>query len=1166
MKMTRARLAVAAALLAGLALQGLAQEANHGPWSLIPVPGTWEERSDGRFADYDGFAWYRCRVKIPASWIKQELQLRIEKIDNLHEAFINGVKVGGAGSLPPDYESGLDASNSYVLPAESLKPDAYNVVAIRVYDREGRGGFKGTAPALVNGDQAVFLAGRWQFRTGDDQSWSVIEDTVPNAAMFSKIVSTDSLASLAEAGDGAGPLSPARALETLQVPDDLTIEQVLAEPDVAQPVFLNFDERGRMWVVNYKQYPYPAGVKMVSRDEYWRAVYDKTPQPPPNHVRGLDTITIHEDTDGDGTYDLHKRFLDGLNIATACERGRGGVWVLNPPYLLFYPDEDGDDVPDGDPTVHLQGFGLEDTHSAANSLRWGPDGWLYAAQGSTVSGNITRPGDEKQIVHSMGQLIWRYHPEARQYEIFAEGGGNAFSCEFDAQGRVFSGHNGGNTRGFHYVQGGYSRKGFTKHGPLSNPYAFGFFEAMPHHDVPRFTHNFVIYEGGSLPEAYRGRLFGVEPLQGRVVMSDVARNTSSFKTQDVGHPVTSSDQRFRPVEIKAGPDGALYVADMYEPLISHRQHFEGQIDKQNGRIYRLRAKDAPPLEPFDLGSKTSDELIDVLGHPNKWFRQTALRLLADRRDASLVPKLRTLIAEQTGQLALEALWALNLSGGFDEAVALQLLRHADPHVRLWTVRLLCDDRQISAEAAAQLADISKSEPYVEVRSQLASSARRLPVKQALAIVANLLGHDEDVDDVHVPLLLWWAIEAQAAASPQDVVELFRRPDLWDRPLVAQTVASRLMKRFAMSGSRGDLIVCARLFEIAPNQAADDRLMQGFEEAFKGRPLSGLPQQLVTALNRAGGGSLALRVRQGDPAAVKEALNTLKQPTGNTAELIEYVQTFGEVRQPAAIPVLLELLKDTDSEPLQSAVLTALQSYEDAAIARTVLGLYASFSDDVRSVSQTLLVSRAAWTRLFLEAIDGGSIAAETVPLDVVRKMTIHSGDDVTALISKHWKNVDGASTAEMKQVIERFSQTLAGGSGDPYHGKELYAKTCAKCHLLFGQGGRIGPDLTTYKRDDSLNILINVVNPSAEIREGFETFLVVTEDGRMASGFLFDQDNRVVVLRGTDGQNITLARDRIDEMLPQRKSLMPEGLLNELNEQDVRDLFAYLRTSQPLNN
>ena len=165
-------------------------------------------------------------------------------------------------------------------------------------------------------------------------------------------------------------------------------------------------------------------------------------------------------------------------------QGRGGVWVLNPPYLLFYPDRNNDDVPDGDPEVHLQGFGLEDTHSVVNSLRWGPDGWLYAAQGSTVTGHVTRPGLDagKEPVHSMGQLIWRYHPETRRYEVFAEGGGNAFGVEIDAKGRIYSGHNGGDTRGFHYVQGGYYQKGFNKHGPLSNPYAFGYFpgdEAQP---------------------------------------------------------------------------------------------------------------------------------------------------------------------------------------------------------------------------------------------------------------------------------------------------------------------------------------------------------------------------------------------------------------------------------------------------------------------------------------------------------------------------------------------------------------------------------------------------------------------------------------------------------------------------------------------------------------
>src|SRR5262245_54088700 len=233
-----------------------------------------------------------------------------------------------------------------------------------------------------------------------------------------------------------GPLPPAEAATRFVIHEDLEFEQVLAEPIVRQPVFLNFDERGRMWVVQYIQYPHPAGLKLVSRDKFWRAVYDKVPLPPPKGERGLDKITIHEDTNGDGTFDRHKTFIDGLNIATACVKGRGGVWVLNPPYLLFYPDADDDDVPDGDPVVHLEGFGLEDTHSVANSLCWGPDGWLYAAQGSTITGHVKRPGLDKQPVHSMGQLIWRYHPESKRYEIFADGGGHASGAANEAKGKA----------------------------------------------------------------------------------------------------------------------------------------------------------------------------------------------------------------------------------------------------------------------------------------------------------------------------------------------------------------------------------------------------------------------------------------------------------------------------------------------------------------------------------------------------------------------------------------------------------------------------------------------------------------------------------------------------------------------------------------------------------
>ena len=1134
-------------------------------WAAMSVPGTWNENSNGELKNYDGFAWYRCSVTIPRGWKGKELELLTERIDNAHEVYLNGAKLGGAGSFPPNYQSGLDQPKQYKIKPDQVKHGQDNLVAIRVFDHDGHGGFKGSAPILVSGDQAIAMNGRWEFRVGDDPAWASGPTRLTSTGIFWRIHNADEVKRRFAGADG-GVLAPAAALAKMVVPDDCEVQLLLSEPTVRQPLFLDFDERGRLWVMQYLQYPYPAGLKMVSKDKYWRAVYDKIPAAPPNHVRGADKITIHEDTNGDGVFDKHKTFLEGLNIATSFARGRGGVWILNPPYLMFYPDQDQDDVPDSDPQVHLQGFGMEDTHSVANSLRWGPDGWLYACQGSTVSGNIVRPGLDKKVVHSMGQLIWRYHPATRRYEIFAEGGGNAFGCEIDAKGRVFSGLNGGDARGFYYAQGCYSRKGFSKHGPLSNPYAFGYFPAMTHHKVPRFTHNIIIYDGASLPERYHGKVFGVEPMQGQLVQSDFSADGSTFKTKDINRPVLSDDKRFRPVEIKVGPDGAIYFADLYEPQISHREHFSGQLDKTNGRIYRLQTKGAPAHGVFDLSKKSTRELLDVLRHPNKWYRQTALRLIGDRQDASIIPVLKRHIKENAGQFALECMWALYQSGGFNDQVAGETLNHEDPYVRLWTVRLLCDDRKVSPSIAAQLATLALHEPYVHVRSQLASSSKRIPAEHALPIIVNLLRHDEDIEDPHVPLLIWWAIESKCETESDSVLAVLRDSHLWGLPLMEKHVLTRLMRRFAQAGSRNDLLASARLLQLAPDEQKTQLLMEGFELAFQGRSLAGMPSELSQALLKAGGGSLTLRIRQDDSHAVDEALQQIANDNTELERRIEFVQVFGEVNQPDCVAVLLDVLVGSKDDELKMAILTALQPYRKSTIGQEVVRTYTGFSDDVVSVAQTLLASRPAWSRQFLEAIDVGQISPNTIPLDVVRKMTIHQDKRIAALIRKHFKNVEGASTAEMQKLIKHCSLALQSGSGDPYQGKQIYAKTCAKCHLLFGEGGRIGPDLTTYKRDDTLRILLNVVNPSAEIREGFETKLIITEDGRTVTGFIYDQDNRVVVLRGTDGQNIMIGRDRIEEIIPQRKSIMPEGQLKTMTDQQVRDLFAYLRSSQPLNN
>jgi putative membrane-bound dehydrogenase-like protein len=915
--------------------------------------------------------------------------------------------------------------------------------------------------------------------------------------------------------------------------------------------------------VEYRQYPEPAGLKMLSRDNVWRAVYDKVPLPPPNHVQGRDRITIHEDTNGDGTLDKHTTFVDGLNIATACARGRGGVWVLNPPYLLFYPDRDNNDVPDGDPQVLLEGFGLEDTHSVANSLCWGPDGWLYAAQGSTVTGRVKHPGTREEPVHSMGQLIWRYHPESHRYEIVAEGGGNAFGVEIDSQGRIFSGHNGGDTRGFHYVQGGYYQKGFDKHGPLSNPYAFGYFPAMKHHNVPRFTHTFLIEDGGSLPERYRGKLFGVAPLLNHVVMSEVLADGSTFRTRDVGYAVTATDSWFRPVDIKLGPDGALYVADWYDGQTNHYRNHEGRIDRSNGRVYRLRGADARPIAPFDLSRKSSPELVALLEHPNRWIRRTALRLLGDRRDASVVPVLLRTVREKTGQIALESLWALNLSGGFDDAVALEFLDHHEPQVRLWTTRLVGDTGAVAASLAAKLVERAKVESNVEVRVQLAATAKRLPAGASLAIVRNLAAHDEDAHDAHVPLLIWWAVESKAVSDRDAVVGLFRDRGFWDHPIVKETLAERVMRRYAASGTRKDLVTCAELLALAPGPDSVKRLMAGFEAALAGRALTNLPDELAEALARYEGSSIVVGLRRGRADALDEALRTLADERADKGKQLQYLQILGDVAPPRALPALLARARSASDEALQGAALAALSRYNAPEVADAALKSLPEMTDTVRTQAFALLASRPAWSLRLLESVDAGRVDPRSVPAELIPRIRRHRDERLAALVRKYWGEARPASTAALQAEIEHLAARVRNAPGNPKSGERVFAAKCASCHTLFGQGGKVGPDLTTFKRDDLDAMLLGVVNPSAEIREGYTSYLVSTAEGRTLGGILIDQDPRMVMLRGSEGRDVAIRRSEIEEMAAMPSSIMPEGLLKGATDREVRDLFAYLRSNQP---
>ena len=302
----------------------------------------------------------------------------------------------------------------------------------------------------------------------------------------------------------------------------------------------------------------------------------------------------------------------------------------------------------------------------------------------------------------------------------------------------------------------------------------------------------------------------------------------------------------------------------------------------------------------------------------------------------------------------------------------------------------------------------------------------------------------------------------------------------------------------------------------------------------------------------------------NPRHLSEALRVLADPRADRAKQLELLQILGEVRPPGAVPSMLRLGCESSDNALRSAALNALAGYDEPAIPPAVIKAYSSMTDDVRATAQSLLAARRASASQFLEGIEIGTIDPKSVSREVAEKLMLLGDSAITDRATRLLGAVKPATRAELQARIDRLASVVREGSGIPKPGKKIFDQQCARCHLLFGQGGKVGPDLTTYRRDDLDTMLLNIVNPSAEIREGFVGSVVAMTDGRILTGVIVDQDKNVVVIRDSDGHEATLTRDAIDTMRPCPSSLMPEGLLDQLTGQAVRDLFAYLRSTQPL--
>lgn len=952
--------------------------------------------------------------------------------------------------------------------------------------------------------------------------------------------------------------TPEQSQSRAVAPPGLRAVLVGAEPQVRQPVSMSFDHKGRLWVLQYLQYPNPVGLKAVTRDQFLRTVWDKKPEPPPRGDKGADKITILEDPGPDGRFRKTRDVLTGLNLATGFATGRGGIFVLQAPYLLFYPDRNGDDVVDGDPEVLLDGFGIEDSHAHGNSLIWGPDGWLYGAQGSTVTAKI------RGITFQQG--IWRYHPITKKFELFSEGGGNTWGLDFSPEGEVLSGTNWGGYALLHQYQGAYYVKGFAKHGPLQNPHSYGYFDHVPYQSFQggHVTCGGILHQGQALGPQFDKTYIAGNLLSSVVNWHKLESNGSTYKASHGGAFLNPRDAWFRPVDLFDGPDGAVYVADWHDHRAAHLDPVD-TWDKRNGRIFRIESKDAKPLAPFDTAKMSSLELVSLLDHPEVWWQREALRLLYERKDITTAPFLVQALDSPNAPNPVRKLWALNASGRLDPGHLLKFLTHSDWAVRYWAIRFLGDPGTLGVAQQKALEKLAQSEENPRVLAQLACSARRWSENSALGIVKNLSMRSDIARDSFLPLLIWWAIETHSIKGQQTIAS-WLGDDAWLRsPIVQSTLIERIARRYMAKDARDGARLVATLLEVGGEPA-----LRGLEKSLEGVFLPQMPETLKEWLDKKRSDDtiavrwIALGTRLGDEDSWFHALARVTGPKTEAKDRISLIKLVAQRGMPEAGEALLDVLKNSAQGEVQAAALEGLAGFSDGAIGPAVIKRYPKLGKSAQTSALNLLATRPSTSKQLLDAVDAGQLPKESVDMELARKMSGHKDADLLARLEKKWGKLSPSTDGEKQARISYIQLIISrSATADPVKGKPIFEQKCATCHQLFGKGQKIGPDLTSAERQTLAPLVGHIVDPSGNIRPEFRAFVVETKDGRVITGLVAEETAGAVTLLDAKGERVVIPRDRIEEMKASPASLMPEKILDTLSEQEIIDFFAYLRLREP---
>lgn len=959
------------------------------------------------------------------------------------------------------------------------------------------------------------------------------------------------LGSLARGLDAAPPrplaagLAAAEAARAMTAPPGFSVKLLAAEPEVCQPIAMCFDDRGRLWVVECYAYPH------------------KLPA-----AEARDRILVFEDTDGDHVLDSRKVFAEGLNLASGIAVGFGGVWVGAAPELLFFPDADGDDVPDGLPQILLDGWGAHDTHETLNSFIWGPDGWLYGCHGVFTHSAVGKPGTPEADRVRINAGIWRYHPVRHEFEVFSEGTSNPWGVDFNDLGHAFQTacvipHL------YHVIPGARYQRQAGQH---FNPYTFDDIKTIARH-----THRgkelggghahsgACIYLGDAWPEHHRGKLF-MNNIHGARLNEDRLTPSGSGYLGD-GEPdfLFANDSWSQFISLQVGPDGQMVLIDWYDQTQCHQQR--DAVDRSNGRIFKVVYENAAAVS-VHLGGKSDGELVALLGHGNDWFARHARRLLQERaaagRLAADTPRLleQKLAAAPTTPDKLQVIWALHVTDQLDEPALVRLLDDPDPAVRGWAIQLGAERSNVSPALLERFASLAAADPSPVVRLALASALQRIAPAARWPIAAALVAHAEDAADHNLPLMNWYAIEPLVPLDTPRAVDLAMASKI---PTVSKFIIRRaafdesgyepLVDRLASADTPTRKLMLA---EIVAALAARGRMAAppAWQRAWE--ILSADPDDDVRRLAR------LVAVRFGDPRVVPQLRAVVADAKADAAARRDALSALVAAKDDGLSPMLQKVIVD---QVIGNDVLAALAAVPHDDTPAAVITAYQSLPADGRQAAIAVLVSRPAWTLALLDAI-----AVERVPRGDLSAFTVgqlaQSNDkQVLEKLQAVWGTVR-ATPADRHAEFAAWRTRLdpeAMKRADLSLGRLTFAKTCGGCHQLHGEGGRIGPDLTGSNRADLEYLLANLLDPSGIVGRDYQTTIIVTDGGRSIAGIVVQETPTSVTLQ-TPTERITVSLDEIESRVLSPQSLMPENQLAQLSPEAARDLVAYLQhpTQVPL--